>query len=71
MVSICSKFADDIFKCTILNDKFNIFIQISLRYPPLAPKGGKPLLESMMFYLTEFILDELNNSTYVVIRMCF
>ena len=37
-------FADDIFRCIFVNEKFDILIKISLKFVPKGPIGNKPAL---------------------------
>ena len=37
--------ADDIFKCAFLNEKFCIFIKISLKFVPKVPINNNPALD--------------------------
>ena len=40
-----SHFADDIFKCIFVNEKFRILIKISLRFVPRGPIDNNPALD--------------------------
>ena len=37
-------FADDIFRCIFMNEKFYILIKISLKFIPKGPIDNKPVL---------------------------
>ena len=41
-------FADDIFKCIFMNEKFCIFIRISLKFVPKGPIDNRPALVQIM-----------------------
>ena len=41
-------FADDIFKCIFMNEKFSILIQISLKFVPTGPIENKPAVVQIM-----------------------
>ena len=42
--------ADDILKCIFLNEKFCIFIKISLKYVPKGPMDNNPALVQIMVW---------------------
>ena len=45
---MAANFADDIFKCIFLNEKFSISIQISLKFVSRGPIDNKPALVQVM-----------------------
>ena len=42
------RFADDIFRCIFMNEKFCILIKISLKFVPKGPIDNKPALVQIM-----------------------
>ena len=68
-------FADDIFKCIFINEKFCILIQISMKFVPKGPidnkatfvqvmawhrTGDKPLSEPMLTQFTHAYMGEMS-----------
>ena len=62
-------FADDIFECIFMNEKFFILIQISLKFVPKGPNDNKSALVQVMAWrrtgdkpLPEPILTEFTDA---------
>ena len=56
-------FADDIFKCIFMNEKFGILIRISLKFVPNGPIDNKPaLFQAMAWCRPEPMLTHLTDA---------